>query len=190
MFCQCLPLAILMSLWRRQLRPWGVVEMSEFGEALARYRTEAGLDQRQLGAAIGLDPTQVNKIERGHRRPLRAKYMVPLVRALRLGQSQALHLVQLAGHSPKVLEAQNSASGQPATALSTTFQGTQAAPQRKRRLRFGAGFPVAPPSRADVLRDVLRRTEELGQQVEEMKRQIDETRKIVEALLQAEEARQ
>jgi transcriptional regulator with XRE-family HTH domain len=80
--------------------------MSEFGEALARYRIEAGLNQRQLGAAIGLDSTQVNKIERGHRPALGAKYMMPLVRALRLNQTQAKDLVQLAGHSPKVLEFQ------------------------------------------------------------------------------------
>ncbi len=80
--------------------------MSEFGEALARYRNEAGLNQRELGAAIGLDSTQVNKIERGHRPALGAKYMIPLVRALRLNQTQAKDLVQLAGYSPKVLEFQ------------------------------------------------------------------------------------
>lgn len=80
--------------------------MSEFGKALARYRNEAGLNQRQLGAAIGLDSTQVNKVERGHRPPLGAKYMMPLVRALRLNQAKAKDLVQLAGHSPKVLEFQ------------------------------------------------------------------------------------
>jgi transcriptional regulator with XRE-family HTH domain len=80
--------------------------MSEFGKALACYRNEAGLNQRQLGAAIGLDSTQVNKIERGHRPPLGAKYMMPLVSALRLNQTKAKHLLQLAGHSPKVLEFQ------------------------------------------------------------------------------------
>jgi transcriptional regulator with XRE-family HTH domain len=81
--------------------------MSKFGEALARYRNEAGLNQRQLGAAIGLDSTQVNKIERGHRPPLGAKYMKLLVRALQLNQSEAKNLVQLADHSPKVLEVQD-----------------------------------------------------------------------------------
>jgi transcriptional regulator with XRE-family HTH domain len=81
--------------------------MSEFGEAMARYRIEAGLNQRELGAAIGLDPTQVNKVERGHRPPLGAKYMKPLVRVLRLNQSEAKKLVQLAGLSPKVLEVQD-----------------------------------------------------------------------------------
>lgn len=79
-------------------------EMREFGEALARYRNEAGLNQRQLAAAIGLDSTQVNKIERGHRPPLDAKYMKPLVRALRLSRSEALDLVQKADLSPKVLD--------------------------------------------------------------------------------------
>lgn len=78
--------------------------MSKFGEALARYRDEAGLNQRELGAAIGLDSTQVNKIERGHRPPLGAKYMKPLVRALRLNEDEALNLLDLAGLSPKVLE--------------------------------------------------------------------------------------
>jgi transcriptional regulator with XRE-family HTH domain len=79
--------------------------MSEFGETLARYRDEAGLNQRELGAAIGLDHTQLNKIERGHRPPLGAKYVKPLVRALRLSRSEAKHLVvDLAGLSPKVLD--------------------------------------------------------------------------------------
>jgi transcriptional regulator with XRE-family HTH domain len=78
--------------------------MSEYGETLARFRDEAGLSQRDLGAAIGLDPTQVNKIEHGHRPPLRAKYMKPLVRALRLERSQAEKLVDLARLSRKVLD--------------------------------------------------------------------------------------
>jgi transcriptional regulator with XRE-family HTH domain len=78
--------------------------MSEFGETLARYRSEAGLNQRELGAAIGLDHTQLNKVERGHRPPLGAKYMKPLVRALRLSRSEALDLVQKADLSPKVLD--------------------------------------------------------------------------------------
>jgi transcriptional regulator with XRE-family HTH domain len=78
--------------------------MSEYGETLARYRDDAGLNQRELGAAIGLDYTQLNKIEHGHRPPLRAKYMKPLVRALRLEKSQAEKLVDLAGLSRKVLD--------------------------------------------------------------------------------------
>jgi transcriptional regulator with XRE-family HTH domain len=78
--------------------------MSEYGETLARYRDEAGLSQRALGAAIGLDYTQLNKIEHGHRPPLRAKYMEPLVHALRLNRSQAEKLVDLAGLSHKVLD--------------------------------------------------------------------------------------
>jgi transcriptional regulator with XRE-family HTH domain len=78
--------------------------MSEYGETLARYRDEAGLSQRELGAAIGLDYTQLNKIEHGHRPPLRAKYMKPLVRALRLEREQADNLVDLAGQSRKVLD--------------------------------------------------------------------------------------
>src|SRR5688500_17715678 len=79
--------------------------MTEYGETLARYRHEAGLNQRMLGAAIGLDPTQVNKIERGHRPPLGAKYVKPLVRALRLSRSEAENLVvDLGGLSPKVLD--------------------------------------------------------------------------------------
>jgi transcriptional regulator with XRE-family HTH domain len=102
--------------------------MTAYGEALARYRIEAGLNQRELGAAIGLDSTQLNKVERGHRPPLGAKYVKPLVRALRLTQSEAKHLVvDLAGLSPKVLdfmdegenvEAEEEASGgvQPALA--------------------------------------------------------------------------
>jgi transcriptional regulator with XRE-family HTH domain len=79
-------------------------EYVEYGETLARYRIEAGLNQRELGAAIGLDSTQLNKIEHGHRPPLRAKYMKPLVRALRLEKSQAEKLVDLAGLSRKVLD--------------------------------------------------------------------------------------
>jgi len=79
--------------------------MTAYGEALARYRNEAGLNQRKLGAAIGLDPTQVNKIERGHRPPLGAKYIKPLVRALRLSRSEAENLVvDLGGLPRKVLD--------------------------------------------------------------------------------------
>ena len=78
--------------------------MTEYGETLARYRFEAGLNQRELGAAIGLDHTQLNKIERGHRPPLGAKYMKPLVRALRLNSSEAENLVDLASLPRKVLD--------------------------------------------------------------------------------------
>jgi transcriptional regulator with XRE-family HTH domain len=79
--------------------------MTAYGEALARYRDEAGLNQRELGAAIGLDPTQVNKIERGHRPPLGAKYVKTLVRALRLSRSEAENLVvDLGGLSRKMLD--------------------------------------------------------------------------------------
>jgi len=84
--------------------------MTEYGETLARYRDEAGLSQRELGAAIGLDYTQLNKIEHGHRPPLRAKYMEPLVRGLRLNRSQAEKLVDLAGLSRKVLDFMDAAS--------------------------------------------------------------------------------
>jgi transcriptional regulator with XRE-family HTH domain len=78
--------------------------MSEYGETLARYLREAGLNQRELGAAIGLDSTQVNKIIRGRRPPLGAKYMEPLVRALRLSRSEAEKLADLADLPRKVLD--------------------------------------------------------------------------------------
>src|SRR4051812_33012104 len=84
--------------------------MSEFGEAMARHRNEVGMNQRELAAAISLDPTQVNKVERGQRPPLGAKYMVPLVRALRLTGDEAKNLVKLAGHSPKVLDFKDEAA--------------------------------------------------------------------------------
>jgi transcriptional regulator with XRE-family HTH domain len=89
--------------------------MTAYGETLARYRDEVGLNQRQLGAAIGLDHTQVNKIERGHRPPLGAKYVQPLVRALHLSRSEAEKLVvDLGGLSPKVLDFMGDvADGQP-----------------------------------------------------------------------------
>jgi transcriptional regulator with XRE-family HTH domain len=85
--------------------------MTAFGETLARYRTEAGLNQRELGAAIGLDSTQLNKVERGHRPPLGAKYVKPLVLALRLKRSEAENLVDLAGLSLKVLDFMDNVTG-------------------------------------------------------------------------------
>jgi transcriptional regulator with XRE-family HTH domain len=86
--------------------------MTEYGETLARYRIEAGLNQRELGAAIGLDSTQLNKVERGHRPPLSAKYVKPLVRALRLSRSEAKHLIiDLAGLSPKMLDFMDDGEG-------------------------------------------------------------------------------
>jgi transcriptional regulator with XRE-family HTH domain len=81
-----------------------MTEYGEYGETLARYRIEAGLNQRELGKAISLDSTQLNKVERGHRPPLGAKYMKPLVRALRLRRSQAENLADLADLSRKILD--------------------------------------------------------------------------------------
>jgi len=59
---------------------------------------------------------------------------------------------------------------------SQTMRNTHKVAQRRRGVRFGAGIPIEPTTSADVLRDVLHRTEEI-------RRQADETHKIVEELL-------
>lgn len=145
--------------------------MSEYGETLARYRDEAGLSQRELGAAIGLDYTQLNKIEHGHRPPLRAKYMKPLVRALRLEKSKAENLVDLAGQSRKVLDFMDEAAD------GTAFvQGS------------GRGQPTpagAPGSGVGFLA-MLNRSSTGQQQPDTTSRQRDQTIKLLVTQIEAE----
>jgi len=43
--------------------------MSIFSEQLRRYRTEAGLSQSELAAAIGISKSSINMYERGEREP-------------------------------------------------------------------------------------------------------------------------
>ncbi len=54
----------------------------EFGELLRQYREEAGLSQNALARAAGIDPTSLNRAERGKQGPPRKATLIKLVRAL------------------------------------------------------------------------------------------------------------
>ena len=53
-----------------------------FGELLRRYREEVGMSQNALGRAAGLDPSHVNRLERGKQGPPRRTTIVRLVHGL------------------------------------------------------------------------------------------------------------
>ncbi len=41
--------------------------MENFGKTLRRFRTEAGVTQRQLALKLNVDPTAISQYENGHR---------------------------------------------------------------------------------------------------------------------------
>ncbi len=53
----------------------------EFGQLLQQYREEAGLSQNGLARLAGIDPTHLNRIERGKQGPPRGATVLKLVRA-------------------------------------------------------------------------------------------------------------
>lgn len=51
------------------------------------------------------------------------------------------------------------------------YPALEQVPRRNRGFLFGAGFPVVPETRSDMLRDILKRTREITEIVEELLKQ-------------------
>lgn len=73
----------------------------EFGELLKQLRLEAGLSQNALARAAGIDPTNLNRIERGKQGQPRRGTALKLIRGLGLPLSdrRAQKALSLAGSS-------------------------------------------------------------------------------------------
>ena len=77
--------------------------MSAFSNLLRQLRTLAGLSQRQLASASGIDRTAISQLENGRRpAPARDK-VIALAAALRLPSSQTDQLLEAAGYEPEVV---------------------------------------------------------------------------------------
>lgn len=70
-----------------------------FGEALKKYRTNAGLTQNELAQLIDISPSHISKIEQGNRNPLRMNNIKRVVNALGLGEKESQELFAVAGYS-------------------------------------------------------------------------------------------
>ena len=166
--------------------------MSEFGDAVRRYRMALGMSQRQLAHLIGLDSTQLNKVERGHRPAPTARYVAALVPALRLTPQEAEGLATLAGLSPMALDParldESSESDGPRGRGVPPPDGQESAPKettgrtrRRKTFRLGAGFRLTESSRTEVIRELIREAEEVSRRVESIRARLEE-------VVQSEEA--
>jgi transcriptional regulator with XRE-family HTH domain len=78
-----------------------------FGAKVEEYRTRLGLPQKELAGKVGLSPSHLNRIEKGTRKRPGVETVRRMIKALRLAQSEAKELVQLANLSPLVLQQDN-----------------------------------------------------------------------------------
>ena len=72
----------------------------EFGPKLKEYRERAGVNQRQLALAAGLDPASINRFESGQRSPARRADVERLAAELGLGAGERDDLLWSAGYFP------------------------------------------------------------------------------------------
>ena len=78
--------------------------MRIFGELLGTYRRRLGMSQRALARRTGLSPSQLSRIESGQRRPPPAETVLRTIEVLRLGEDDAVKLLDAAGYPPKLLQ--------------------------------------------------------------------------------------
>jgi transcriptional regulator with XRE-family HTH domain len=74
-----------------------------FAELLARYRGEAGLTQRGLAQAAGVNPAVINRLEHADRPPSGPEQVLMLARALALDAARRDALLAGAGYWPLAL---------------------------------------------------------------------------------------
>jgi transcriptional regulator with XRE-family HTH domain len=76
--------------------------MSDFGALLRSYREHAGVSQRALARASGINSAIVSRLESGDREPSGQEQVLALAGALKLGQAEADRLLAQAGFWPTV----------------------------------------------------------------------------------------
>jgi transcriptional regulator with XRE-family HTH domain len=74
-----------------------------FAERLQAARQRAGISQNQLARQVGIDPSYLNRIERGEREPPRRDVVEALTDALALAPADADDLLISAGHLTRAL---------------------------------------------------------------------------------------
>ncbi len=75
-----------------------------FGALLQAFRRRAGLSQGALAKLAGIDPSYVNRLERGEREPPKREVVEALIAALQLPPDDADRLLVAAGHLPRALQ--------------------------------------------------------------------------------------
>lgn len=75
-----------------------------FGALLQSFRRRAGLSQGALAKLAGIDPSYVNRLERGEREPPKREIVEALITALQLPPDDADRLLVAAGHLPRALQ--------------------------------------------------------------------------------------
>jgi transcriptional regulator with XRE-family HTH domain len=75
-----------------------------FGTLLQSFRRRAGLSQGALAKLAGIDPSYVNRLERGEREPPKREIVKALITALQLPPDDADRLLVAAGHLPRALQ--------------------------------------------------------------------------------------
>lgn len=74
--------------------------MNDFAELLRKLRLEAGLSQNALAKKTGVDPSYINRIERGERQPPSVGVIHDIARALELDSFSVDQLLLGAGYAP------------------------------------------------------------------------------------------
>jgi transcriptional regulator with XRE-family HTH domain len=82
----------------------GAVGSSPYGELLRAYR-EPRMKQRPLARAVGLNPTLLNRSEKGTRQPADAQEVLAIAAALDLSADERDRLLAAAGYWPAVFQA-------------------------------------------------------------------------------------
>ena len=71
--------------------------MDEFRSVLKDLRSKAGLSQKALAELAGIDPSHLNRMERGIRRPPKRRTVLAIADALMLSSEKRVALLKLAG---------------------------------------------------------------------------------------------
>ena len=74
--------------------------MGHFADLLRKLRTEAALSQNALAKKVGIDPSYINRIEKGERQPPSVSVIHDIARALDLDEFGANQLLLSAGYAP------------------------------------------------------------------------------------------
>lgn len=74
--------------------------MNSFAELLQRLRLKAGLSQNALAKKAGVDPSYINRIEKGERQPPSLSVVHDIARALDLEEFSTNQLLLSAGYAP------------------------------------------------------------------------------------------
>ncbi len=73
---------------------------NEFGERLQQHRKAKGLSQNALAREVKVDPSYINRLERGEREPPHRELVARLAEALGLADGERQRLLLAAGHVP------------------------------------------------------------------------------------------